>query len=749
MTLKAFNKIYSEAEEAIAERRIHDALDLIEAIFQDTTHTDYIQEVTPLREKYAFILASLTHNVLKDKEKLVNSLFRDTINVLQQARKFWHLEHCETLYGRTASQLLDLDKAAIIDQLQRIARSKVGENDYHVALDAAFGLLWCLHVNPQDIQEISQALAATDNFARRTLVGALLLGIINCFSTEKLALLINLSKAEARDKADESADLQARIAVALALIYQRYTPFFTYLTEEATQLRSVLSQKSLRQQLPSLLHAFVCQSMVDRVDKRVDDILPIIKEAFEKQQRRLGSNEDDDKKGKKKGAIEINIQEFNFEGKEGERLFDKMANHARDIDNLRQAGLDINASSFVHLKRFAFFNHPAHWFYPFSESVAEAREGLTRANGSHDRITLSIMASSRFCNSDCYSYTSMIAHLRRGGRHHTLDELGEQLEEFQEAMDKFDDGEEEVSSFKKGLDSFTAYCQDIHRFFYNLQTKEECSFKPFSPDDRRQLPMLPLFDDLFTDEKSLTPCIDSLLLLGDFERAVVFIDYVIEHFGADASMLYSRGYALMQLQQWHRALDAFQQRLIIDDDSETLLCMARCFEALGQWENALPLLQAELQRSLEANDDEAADIVEETGRCLIQLRRWDDAAQLFFRLEFMNTHLNVVRRAIAWCSIHQGKYERAVQYYKAIIDKKKATWEDYLNLGHALWLQELTQDAVAAYKKSLTMFNRCKKEQRAQFAHWTEAFQEDTRDFLGEHFDETDCALMMEAVTAK
>lgn len=744
MTLKAFNKIYAEAEESIAQRHLHDALDLVEAILQDTTRTFYIQDVTALKERYAILLNALTRNELNDRDSLVNALYRDTIVALQQARDIWHIEHPETQYGRTASQFRDLDKDAIVDQLQRTARSAVGQNDYHVALDAAFGLLWCLPVHQKDVPQIAQALAATDSFARRTLIGALLLGSIDCFSTEKLTLLMQLGKPEARDNANESADLQARVVVALTLIYQRYLPFFTFLTEEAAQLRAFLTQTNLRPQIPSLLNAFVCQSLVDRVDKRVDDILPIIKDAFEKQQRRLGTNDDDESKGKKKGLFEIDIQAIDLEGEEGERLFDKMASHARDIDNLRQAGLDINANSFVHMKRFEFFNHPAHWFYPFDEIVPEAREGLTRPNGTRDRTTLSIMETSRFCNSDSYSYACMMAQLRRSGHHTTMDKLGEQLEEMEDAMNEFDDGE--PSSYKKGLNPYTAYCQDLHRYFYVLK-KEDALFMPFSPNDRRELPWLPLFDGLFANEKALTPCIHTLLLLGDFERAVVFIDYIIEHFGADGDLLHSRGYALMQLQQWHRALDAFQQRLIIDDDPESSLLMARCFEALGQWDSALPLLQAEMERCLDSNDDDTAEIIEETGRCLIQLHRWDDAVQLFFRLEFMNTHLNVVRRAIAWCSIHQGKYERAAQYYTTIIDKKKATWEDHINLGHALWLQGKTEEAVAAYKKSLTLFNRCKKEERAKFAHWTEAFQEDARDVLAKHFDETDCALMMDAVT--
>ena len=202
----------------------------------------------------------------------------------------------------------------------------------------------------------------------------------------------------------------------------------------------------------------------------------------------------------------------------------------------------------------------------------------------------------------------------------------------------------------------------------------------------------------------------------------------------------------MQLQQWQRALTMFQQLLLMDENPEAELCMARCFEALSQWDHALPLLLNEEKRQGDSNDAEAANIVEETGRTLIQLQRWDDAVQRFFRLEFIGKSLNVARRAIAWCSIHQGKYERAANYYQQLIQLKKATWEDRLNLGHALWLQGLTDEAVTAYLHSFKAFNKTKKEKQQHFRHWTEAFQEDARTLLADHFDAADCALMQDAV---
>ena len=68
-------------------------------------------------------------------------------------------------------------------------------------------------------------------------------------------------------------------------------------------------------------------------------------------------------------------------------------------------------------------------------------------------------------------------------------------------------------------------------------------------------------------------------------------------------------------------------------------------------------------------------------------------------------------------------------------------------MGHALWLNSQREQAVEAYRNSMTKFNSAKKEQRAQFELWTDAFYEDARDFLAQHFSETECAQMVEAVT--
>ena len=220
----------------------------------------------------------------------------------------------------------------------------------------------------------------------------------------------------------------------------------------------------------------------------------------------------------------------------------------------------------------------------------------------------------------------------------------------------------------------------------------------------------------------------------------------MERYGTTAKALELKGVALMQLRQWRGAISCFQQEHLIQENPGARLAVARCYEAMQEWESALPLLVEADQR----NESKDADLIEEIARCLVQLRRWDEAAQRFFQLEFMGEHLSVCQRGIGWCSLHQGKYERAEQYYQKLIDgSRHAQWEDYINLGHALWLQGRTSEAVEAYRHFATTFNRSKKAQRQSFRHWSEAFREDARNLLAAHFSERDIAIMQDAITLK
>jgi len=751
MELKAFQKIYTEAEEAIAERRLLDAFSLTKAILEDTPNNAILEDLENTRQQYQQALLKMIDMSVEERDEQVNQMFHTAIEFLQRARQLWGADHPSVSHTRMFATFLQFSYNDLADQMRRLGRNTLGEQAYHNALDTSFGLLWHLKVLDYHIIKEIQPL---DCFARRTLVGATLLGLLDRFDADKLRLLLLLAETRNNDTPQQQEDLLARVMIALTIVYLRYQAFLPFYTNEFRLLHDFFSSEDVRSKLPAMLHAMICQSMAQRVGNQVDDIIPIIREAFEKQQPRLGASDDDEstkEQCKKKGdAPSIGFMSLAVDEANNDRLFHKLANHARKIDNMRKSDLDVNYSSFIHMKEFPFFHHTAHWFYPFNLKAPAAQEGLTRPNGKLDLMTISIMETNRFCSSDCYSYAAMMKSLHDS--HH-----GQAHEAFMEQMDNLNDSfwasNVSVDEEWKVDNYFVDYCQSLARHFYN-DSGVDIPYTPFVTDDILRAfffntSSCQLFNisDAFTNEATIKPSIDTLIQLGAYEPAIALIDFVTEHFGIGAELMYAKGYSLMQLQQWQRALSVFQQLLIMSENPEAELCMARCFEAMKNWEAALPLLQNEEQRLGDSNTAEAANIYEETGRCLIQLQRWDEAVQRFFRLEFMERHLNVARRAIAWCSIHQEKYERAVNYYQQLIDNKKATWEDHLNMGHALWLQGLSSQALTAYRRSMKLFNKSKKEQRQNFSHWSEAFHEDAIGFLAKHKDVTATTLMLDAVS--
>ena len=211
MDLKAFNKLHTEAVEALAERRLKDAISLTEAILKDTIARGALSEdiIKAMNADYEELLHSYSSTKWNARvERKMNEVFRQVIESLQMARGVWQTEHKATSYGRMASQMVEFGAAELADQLHRTTRSHVGEKVYHEALDAAFGLAWCVQFNTSDSKVIVNRLRKSDNFVRRVLVGALLMSELDYFSSEKLLILRELGTMALTDLSNGHARQQ-------------------------------------------------------------------------------------------------------------------------------------------------------------------------------------------------------------------------------------------------------------------------------------------------------------------------------------------------------------------------------------------------------------------------------------------------------------------------------------------------------------------------------------------------------------
>ena len=82
-----------------------------------------------------------------------------------------------------------------------------------------------------------------------------------------------------------------------------------------------------------------------------------------------------------------------------------------------------------------------------------------------------------------------------------------------------------------------------------------------------------------------------------------------------------------------------------------------------------------------------------------QLERFDEAFKFLFKANYLLPDGAMTERALAWCSLLTKKYEQAETYYAKVL-AHEPTAADYLNAGHAAWLQGKVALAVERYRKA-------------------------------------------------
>ena len=135
-----------------------------------------------------------------------------------------------------------------------------------------------------------------------------------------------------------------------------------------------------------------------------------------------------------------------------------------------------------------------------------------------------------------------------------------------------------------------------------------------------------------------------------------------------------------------------QAHLLVPEQKQITLNLQHCYARLGRYEEQLECLQ-----ELEEKYPDDVHIQTETGLCLIQLERWEEAQKRFYRLEYRGHRVLPSQRAVAWCALRMGDFVVAKRYYERLLTNPQAKWEDYLNMGHVHWLSGETAQALPLY----------------------------------------------------
>ena len=69
-------------------------------------------------------------------------------------------------------------------------------------------------------------------------------------------------------------------------------------------------------------------------------------------------------------------------------------------------------------------------------------------------------------------------------------------------------------------------------------------------------------------------------------------------------------------------------------------------------------------------------------------------------MEYLSKKPDNARRAIAWTSFKDKKFEDALKYYHLLMEQPTATAADYMNAGHVYLAMHDTQQALKHYRKA-------------------------------------------------
>lgn len=746
MNINAVNSIIQQADEALAEHRLHDALQLAEAIAKDVLPSKHINIIDDVRRDYDamlhFVATGGTDQQLREN---LNAIYQRAAAATHGALLSWYQAKGVTRFGRLYANFNsdgEMTVAALFDQLRRISIDHMGQQSYHTALDAAFGMLWIIDLPENSYKELAQQITTLDNFARHTLIASAMLGALERFDIVRVRLLTALA-AKALDQRSTLSDdadvapVQQLVAASLCglmLVYCRWHMLLHFYTDAEDDIRNVFCHKATTDDITTLHSAAAQTLMTPQVEKRLEKSLPDINKQIKKKinwlmEQAQEGDESDESKPNIINSITIDPSD---------KLFKTLTSHYHEMHTLAMAGFDINYQAFKRVRNAPFFQHPAHWFYPFSTQVPDIRPLMDNIKGK--KIIALIMNQANFCDTDKYVYISMFGLLQN--EQTFTNHINNELEQLQGELD------EDFDIAHQSLPPYTNFMQSCYRMLIQPECAQTINFMGML-DNAIMMPRTSMFAPCFRSYDDIRPAVESLLMLDDAKDALALIVWAEDNIGSTATLLRAKAAALIQSQMWQRAIEALaRERLLADPTDENRLMMAQCHEALNQWEAAASeldkIVAAQAQTSTKPSAGDPS-LLQEIALCYIKAHRWDDAANRLFQLEFAGHATRIVQRSIGWCSLHQGKYARAEQYYSRLVEARRPSWEDIMNLAHAQWLQGRRIEALDTYRRFATAFDKASNKQG--YSSWREALDTDIRQLLAPAAPQTELDMLTDLIS--
>ncbi|MBO4612303.1 MAG: tetratricopeptide repeat protein [Bacteroidaceae bacterium] len=580
------------------------------------------------------------------RHSIHTNLTHKVFRILQDLRRTYQVSTQQTIYTST---IVLLEHGIEEVSLEHLLQNAPTTTDYDWQ-DQLFDTIW---TSPQltstEEQELNLFLYSAPSIVQCYVMSALTLALLHFFDPAKFRILIahiNASKTE----------VSVRAMVGICIISQVRLNQLLLFPQLADEVVSIFQVPERLAELEIIQHFIYLYQEAERFQQRMEkEILPTLIKVSQ-QRKKLGFDE-----------MEIDLTDPeatpNITQKTRRMLNDSM----QEMVHLFHEGMDVNLQTFTSLKRFSFFHKVGHWLVPYDKSRPEAA-----GNDIINHLPL--------CDSDKYS----VIHLFKNLSASHLEELKQNMEQHAEFF------------ATHNIDMDNEYKNVIQCLYRLLKRSSWTALWPdvFAPNTL--FIHNPLFHKLIASSPSyLLRTGNSLLRHKNWDAAEMHLSQYAQLEGADYTLLAQIGLCMQQQQKYPSAIRNYQQSLMLKPDNPPVTYRLQyCYAQMGRYQEQLDCL---LQ--LEEKTPEDPRILTELGLCLIQLEKWEDAEKRFYKLEFKGKRIVPSIRSIAWCCMNRGEYETAKNMYLRIFNERpaEATWEDYLNIGHTVWLQGDIAAAIVFY----------------------------------------------------
>lgn len=717
-------KTHKKISESLSNRQLKDSFNTLDLLLHSLQIWSFSETKIELENTYKLMLQYTVEGVQDPERRVIYNkliasvyaladnakdalLLRDSNNFEYQQIRMYNSSNpitSEKLYSDIVDSRVNMGLLALVDEnIDKKYDLRLHHEQLQIEL---FNKFWLTqHYTESESSFILRFMKnkEIDNHDRALLVSAVTLNVLRSFDEEKILLLFDFY-------AESSSLVKQRALVGILLSMYIYNDRLNFYPSIKNRLLLQSDDFNFRKNVKLIIFQFIRSKQTEDIARKLkEEILPEMMKISPMLQKKIDLEDVN------------NIEDFEEKNPEWQEILEKsgVADKLKEISELQIEGADVFMSTFASLKNFPFFNAISNWFLIFDTQHSALK---TLSDSMQQSFLQSLLKSSMMCNSDKYSFCLSLSQISDSQRNMMMSSFRmetEQMEEIKNEIFSETQTDEIVSN---------QYLQDLYRF-YKLYFYKNHFIDIFSlPLDFQNTW---LYENIGFEIQDLRELAEYYFSKNHYSDALGIFLHLLEKQKDNVELYQKSGYCYQLQGKTLQALEQYlQAETISTDDKWTIKKIAFCYRLLQNNEKALEYYKRAIQI------DETSDIQIELniGHCLLDLKKYADALNIYFKIELSFSENPKVWRAIAWCSFLCLKLEQAQKYYFKLLETNP-NYNDYLNAGHVEWALGNKTKALEYYKKSID-------ENSGNLADFLDNFEKDIPYLLVAKINEEDIPFM-------